>query len=122
MATSASARVSQPSEPRRSAILSTAVFLTISGCKTPRSEPVENFRVVVPGKLSAGARLRADGVRWLRDHGIRTILNVEGEVFERVPGEVKKERAEARARGLSFIHLPLHPIAAPTIEQLDVAV
>jgi tyrosine-protein phosphatase SIW14 len=98
------------------------ICVMLTGCAKPPAEAVERFRVVEPGKLSAGARLSADGLRWLKSRGTGTILNLERELLETVPGEVKKERARAQAFGLSFVHLPLHPVAAPTISQLDAAV
>lgn len=100
-----------------------SVLVALSSCHSNAPKPpVEHFRVVVPGKVSAGARLNEHGVRWLQQRGVKTILNLERELFEVVPGEVKKERVNVQASGLLFVHLPLHPFAAPTISQLESAV
>ena len=100
-----------------------SVLVALGSCRgNVEREPVEHFRVVVPGKLSAGARVNERGLLWLRGRGVRTILNLERELLETVPGEVKKERSRAQIVGLSFVHFPLHPVAAPTIAQLEGAV
>lgn len=74
------------------------------------------------GKIYAGKRTKVAGLKWLRSKGVKTILYVESELFEIVPGEVRKEGESAKQIGLHFFHIPLSSITPPKIDQLDQAV
>lgn len=44
---------------------------------------------------------------------IKAVINLERELFEVEPGEVKKERKWVEEAGLRFFHVPMHPFFAP---------
>jgi len=74
--------------------------------------PVENFAWIAPG-VCRGAQPDSAGLRYLAEHGCRTIVNLRSH---------HSERAEAEALGLRFVELPLHADAfgstAPTEEEV----
>jgi hypothetical protein len=68
----------------------------------------------------AGARpTGGDGLRWLTARGVRSMLTLERELCETVPGAVKKERRRAEELGFQCFHIPLHPLFTPLPADLD---
>ncbi|MFZ5996977.1 MAG: fused DSP-PTPase phosphatase/NAD kinase-like protein [Nitrospirota bacterium] len=81
---------------------------------------IPNFHKVYD-EVYRGARPREKGIKELKQMGIKTIVNLEREMFEKVPGEVKKERRWAEEAGIKFFHVPLHPFFAPKKEEIEKA-
>lgn len=97
--------------------LVTQTLLTASEGSTgiiPNFHPVNSW-------LYRGARPRQEGVTEFKQIGIKTIINLERELFEQEPGEVKKERDWAIKANIRFVHIPMHPIWAPKRQEVEKA-
>lgn len=81
---------------------------------------IPNFHKV-DTNIYRGASPRQHGIEELKKLGIKTIVNLERELFEEEPGEVRKERQWAEKAGIKFIHVPMHPIFAPKVEDIEKA-
>lgn len=81
---------------------------------------ISNFATVDNG-IYRGGRPKQHGVEELKQMGIKTIVNLEREIFEKEPGEVKKERQWAEKAGIRFFHVPMHPFFAPKMEEIKEA-
>lgn len=93
--------------------------LSFSGDNTQfHSISIPNFHKV-DTYIYMGARPRQQGIRELKQMGIKTIVNLEREIFEKVPGEVKKEKQWAEEAGIKFFHVPMHPFFAPKMEEIE---
>ncbi len=79
---------------------------------------IPNFHKVDTG-IYRGARPREQGIKELKQIGIKAIVNLEREIFEKVPGEVKKEKQWAEEAGIKFFHVPMHPFFAPKKEEIE---
>jgi len=87
---------------------------------TPAPVPIDNFHSVVPG-LYRGARPSAEGMNYLKQIGIRNVIDLQGgdiddpilgAIFAKMePGEtpewISYERATMKSLGIGFIDLPL---------------
>lgn len=93
-------------------------LLTLSSGVDGNSETVPNFHQVNPW-LYRGARPRQEGILYLKQMGIETIVNLEAELLEQEPGEVKKERDWAKEAGIRFEHIPMHPICTPEKKDIE---
>jgi protein tyrosine/serine phosphatase len=93
----------------------------LSACEAKKPEIIPNFHRVDNTNIYRGGRPKQQGMEVLKRLGIRTIVNLEREIFEKVPGEVKKERQWAEKAGIKFFHVPMHPIFAPKKEEIEKA-
>lgn len=62
--------------------------------------------------LYRGSFPEDEGVDWLRSHGVRTIINLNG-------GSSKSYRKYVQELGLRYEHLPLSPTHRPSEQQVD---
>jgi protein tyrosine/serine phosphatase len=76
---------------------------------------------VVTGKLLRGSRPQTEAdVQWLRDeHGVRTVLNLQGFVVEEP--QVAEERGWCAKAGLTFLHVGMNLLTSPPIESIKAA-
>jgi protein tyrosine/serine phosphatase len=74
---------------------------------------IPRFAEVSPG-LYRGGRPSEEDVVALREMGIKTILDLEGGLFETETEPVRRERHGAEAAGIDFVHVPLSPLRAPS--------
>jgi len=99
-------------------ILVYVVILSILTIGNGKTDTIPNFHQVNPW-LYRGGRPRQEGFTQLKQIGIKTIINLERELFEKEPGEVKKERNWATEANIQFYHIPMHPICAPKKEDVE---
>jgi len=81
-------------------------------------ESVPNFSFVIDDAVAASADPRfaptlAEGLQFLHGEGVRAILALN---------DAQSEEAMAREYGIEFLHLPVEDFAAPTMDQIEVAV
>lgn len=95
--------------------------LTIITIGYGSTDIIPNFHQVNPSLYRGGAPKTATAVEKLARQGIKTIVNLEWESFEREGGEVKKEREWAEKMGMKFFHVPMHPFFSPKIKDIEKA-
>jgi protein tyrosine/serine phosphatase len=85
-----------------------------------RTDTILNFHQVKPW-LYRGGRPRQGGIIKLKEMDIRVIINLERELFEQEPREVKKESDWAKKANIKFEHIPMHPICVPKKQEVEKA-
>ena len=75
----------------------------------------------VNSRIYRGGRPGQEGIAKLKQMGIKTIVNLEAELFEQEPGEVKKERDWAEKADIRLEHIPMHPIGVPKKQEVEKA-
>lgn len=75
--------------------------------------PILRFREVVPG-VYRGARPERSGVRYLKSIGVKTIINVDNDIYA-----VAEELREAQKLGLKTLSFPLSSWAYPPNNYVD---
>lgn len=98
--------------------LAIVLALAVPAVAADEAPAIPNFHQVNPN-LFRGGRPRAEGVRRLARMGVRTVVNLERELFEEEPGEVKKEREWVQRAGMKFIHVPMRPFIAPSRQRIE---
>lgn len=103
----------------RLAVLALAVLLW--GCAAPAEDVHPGVHVIEQGAVYAGRAAEFVDLAEVDALGIRTILDLDQENWADRP-RVSRDHATARDRGVLFVHLPLDPLVAPSLEELDAAV
>lgn len=107
----------------RCKLLSTLLVVVPVGCGTglyddfARLTPLDNFRVVEPGRLYRSAQLDATTLELLVDvFGIRTVVNLRGEN----PDEAwyENEREVLEAQGVELVDVRMSATVLPAREEL----
>jgi protein tyrosine/serine phosphatase len=70
-----------------------------------------HYTAKVTDTLYRGSFPNAKGVEWLREQGVRTIINLNGHVDNRYGETVLKN-------GMRYVHIPLSPSRAPSEESV----
>jgi len=83
-----------------------------------RTDTILNFHQVKPW-LYRGGRPRQGGIIKLKEMDIRVIINLERELFEQEPREVKKESDWAKKANIKLEHIPMDPICAPKRQDVE---
>lgn len=81
---------------------------------------IARFRQVDTGIFASG-RPSEEGVKQLKAMGIKTIVNLERELFEEEPEKVRKEKKWAEELGVSYLRVAMHPFFKPMREEVDKA-
>jgi hypothetical protein len=79
------------------------------------------IRVVEQSAVYAGPAAELDRVEGVDALGIRTVLDLDQENPADRP-RVSRDHAMARGRAILFVHLPLDPVTAPSLAELEAAV
>lgn len=82
---------------------------TVAAAKTV---PIPGFRAVTADAVYRGGRPNERGLRWLADHGFRSVVNLQGRSLPLIPGEsenmIRESRTTAESMGLRYYHLPVY--------------
>lgn len=124
-------RIAENKRPLKDSLLKSCyillVFALTMSCLSFSVDNTQFHSISIPNfhkvdtNIYRGARPRQQGIREKKQMGIKTIVNLEGEIFEKVPGEVKKEKQWAEEAGIRFFHVSMHPFFAPKIEEIEQA-
>jgi protein tyrosine/serine phosphatase len=87
--------------------------LFIAGAAFGDEHPPIGFHVV-DNLVFRGGRPSTDGsMGWLAHHGVHTVINLQGEGFQWIPGEkssqIEDERQLADSFHLRYLHMPVSP-------------
>lgn len=80
---------------------------------------VGNFRMVSEG-IYAGARPGKQGIDYLRELRIKTIIDLE-DGGSNESDDVQSERQQAEADGIRFVSVPMNPVFAPKVSEVEEA-
>lgn len=69
-----------------------------------------------------GGRPSEEAIKELKKLGIKSILNLEKGIFNKIPSYIKKEKKLAEEEGLIFLWVPMHPLFAPKQKDIEKAI
>jgi protein tyrosine phosphatase (PTP) superfamily phosphohydrolase (DUF442 family) len=95
-----------------------SLLLAAPACGGERTDTIRNFHKVHDW-LYRGGRPDREDVAALRDLGVKTIVDLERTLFDPEPSFVATERARAAESGIRFVHVPMHPIGAPAVRDVE---
>ena len=99
-------------------ILFFSTLVSIPAIGREETDGIRNFHQVHE-RLYRGGRPNKEGVVKLKEIGVKTIVDLECELFEKEPTAVKTERTLAADLGIRFEHIPMHPISAPKKDDVE---
>lgn len=106
-------------------IITLIVSLIVTFSPPQSSSPFERINILrfrqVDQGVWAGGRPGQAGLEELAAAGIRTVIDLEGGWWHNPTDTVAAEERAARALGMNFISLPMHPWFVPKAAQVDSA-